>query len=161
MTSGFLTDLIRSFAFGLVGKTLTATKDSEVEVPANFRGVPVLDPEKCILCGRCGKVCPAGAITLSTTSTTKSVRIFVGHCIFCSECSMICPVSAITMTKIWDTAVTNRLSMDTMNAREIKRKVKEKVRKKANDETVLKETAEVAKEELESKQSSGQGLVES
>ncbi|MGB8312400.1 MAG: hypothetical protein WCE81_11160, partial [Halobacteriota archaeon] len=79
----------------------------------------------------------------------------------CSECSMICPVSAITMTKIWDTAVTNRLSMDTMNAREIKRKVKEKVRKKANDETVLKETAEVAKEELESKQSSGQGLVES
>jgi len=51
--------------------------------------------------------------------------------------------------------------MDTMNAREIKRKVKEKVRKKANDETVLKETAEVAKEELESKQSSGQGLVES
>jgi len=74
---------------------------------------------------------------------------------------MICPVSAITMTKIWDTAVTNRLSMDTMNAREIKRKVKEKVRKKANDETVLKETAEVAKEELESKQSSGQGLVES
>ena len=58
---------------------------------------------------------------------------------------MICPVSAITMTKIWDTAVTNRLSMDTMNAREIKRKVKEKVRKKANDETVLKETAEVCK----------------
>ena len=64
MTSGFLTDLIRSFAFGLVGKTLTATKDSDVEVPTNFRGIPVLDPEKCILCGRCGKVCPAGAITL-------------------------------------------------------------------------------------------------
>ena len=162
MTSGFLTDLIRSFAFGLVGKTLTATRDSEVEVPTNFRGVPVLDPEKCILCGRCGKVCPAGAITLSTTSTTKSVRIFVGHCIFCSECSMTCPVSAITMTKIWDTAVTNRLSMDTMNAREIKRKVREKVRKKTNDETVLKETeAEVAKEELESKQLSGKDLVES
>jgi formate hydrogenlyase subunit 6/NADH:ubiquinone oxidoreductase subunit I len=75
---------------------------------------------------------------------------------------MICPVSAITMTKIWDTAVTNRLSMDTMNAREIKRKVREKVRKKTNDETVLKETeAEVAKEELESKQLSGQDLVES
>jgi len=162
MTSGFLTDLIRSFAFGLVGKTLTATKDSEVEVSANFRGVPVLDPEKCILCGRCGKVCPAGAITLSTTSTTKSVRIFVGHCIFCSECSMICPVSAITMTKIWDTAVTNRLSMDTMNAREIKRKVKEKVRKKADEKTTLKEReAEIAKQELESEQPSGQDLVES
>jgi len=162
MTSGFLTDLIRSFTLGLVGKTSTATKDSEVEVPTNFRGIPVLDPEKCILCGRCGKVCPAGAITLSTTSTTKSVRIFVGHCIFCSECSMICPVSAITMTKIWDTAVTNRLSMDTMNTREIKRKVKEKVRKKTNDEATLKQKeAEVPKQELESEQPSGQDLVKS
>ncbi len=159
MTSGFLMDLIRSFAFGLVGKTSTVTNDSDVEVPTNFRGVPVLDPEKCILCGRCGKVCPAGAITLSTTPTAKSVRIFVGHCIFCSECSMICPVSAITMTKIWETVVTNRLSMDTMNTREIKRKVKEKVRKKATDETISKEPeAEVAKDELESKQPSGEGL---
>ena len=115
MTSGFLTDLIRSFTLGLVGKTLTATKDSDVEVPTNFRGIPVLDPEKSILCGRCGKVCPAGAITLGSFFR-KAYRIFVGHCIFCSECSMICPVSAITMTKIWDTAVTNRLSMDTMNS---------------------------------------------
>jgi formate hydrogenlyase subunit 6/NADH:ubiquinone oxidoreductase subunit I len=130
-------------------------------VPTNFRGIPVLDPEKCILCGRCGKVCPAGAITLSTTSTTKSVRIFVGHCIFCSECSMICPVSAITMTKIWDTAVTNRLSMDTMNTREIKRKVKEKVRKKTNDDATLEQReAEVPKQELKSEQPSGQDLVE-
>jgi len=162
MTSGFLTDLIRSFTLGLVGKTLTATKDSQVEAPTNFRGVPVLDPEKCILCGRCGKVCPAGAITLSTTSTTKSVRIFVGHCIFCSECSMICPVSAITMTKIWDTTVTNRLSMDTMNTREIKRKVKQKVRKTANDEaTLIEREAEIAKQEPESEQPAGQDLVES
>ena len=162
MTSGFLTDLIRSFAFGLVGKTLTATKDSEVEVSANFRGVPVLDPEKCILCGRCGKVCPAGAITLSTTSTTKSVRIFVGHCIFCSECSMICPVSAITMTKMWDTAVTNRLSMDTMNAREIKRKVKKRGQEQVVPKAKKKEEGmQLLKQEFEPKQSSEEELVES
>lgn len=75
---------------------------------------------------------------------------------------MICPVSAITMTEIWDTAVTNRLSMDTMNTREIKRKVKEKARKKANDEATLKEReAEIAKQELESEQPSGQDLAES
>lgn len=161
MASGFLTDLIRSFTFGLVGKTSTVTKASQVEVPANFRGVPVLDPEKCILCGRCGKVCPAGAITLSTTSTTKSVRIFVGHCIFCSECSMICPVGAITMTDTWDTAVTNRLSMDTMNTREIKRKVKEKVRKTTTGETITKESKmEIVKEELECEQPSGDDVAE-
>ncbi|HYB59451.1 MAG TPA: 4Fe-4S dicluster domain-containing protein, partial [Candidatus Acidoferrales bacterium] len=79
-------------------------------------------PEKCILCGRCGKVCPAGAIALRTSASEKSVRIFVGHCVFCSECAMICPVSAITMSKVWDTAVTDRLSRDTMSERAIRRR---------------------------------------
>lgn len=128
MVSGFLNDLIRSFTFGIVGRTSTIRDDAEVEVPASYRGVPLLDPEKCILCGRCGKVCPAGAITLRTSPTEKSVRIFVGHCIFCSECARICPVSAISMSKVWDTAVTDRLSRDTMNAREIKRRPKRKER---------------------------------
>ena len=122
MVSGFLSDLLRSFAVGITGKTSTIKSADEVEVPPTFRGVPLLDPEKCILCGRCGKVCPAGAISLRTSPTEKSVRIFVGHCIFCSECARICPVSAITMSKIWDTAVTDRLSRDTMNTREVKRR---------------------------------------
>ncbi len=122
MASGFLYDLIRSFVVGLVGKTLTVTSPSEVEVPSAYRGVPMIDPEKCILCGRCGKVCPAGAIALRTSASEKSVRIFVGHCVFCSECVMICPVSAITMSKVWDTAVTDRLSRDTMSERAIRRR---------------------------------------
>jgi formate hydrogenlyase subunit 6/NADH:ubiquinone oxidoreductase subunit I len=122
MASGFLYDLIRSFAVGLLGKTLTVTSPTEVEVPSAYRGVPMIDPEKCILCGRCGKVCPAGAIALRTSASEKSVRIFVGHCVFCSECAMICPVSAITMSKVWDTAVTDRLSRDTMSVRAIRRR---------------------------------------
>ncbi len=122
MVSGFLSDLLRSFTFGIVGKTSTIKSADQVEVPTTFRGVPLLDPEKCILCGRCGKVCPAGAISLRTSPTEKSVRIFVGHCIFCSECARTCPVSAITMSNIWDTAVTDRLSRDTMNTREVKRR---------------------------------------
>ncbi len=122
MVSGFLNDLLRSFALGIVGKTSTIKGAEQVEVPATYRGVPLLDPEKCILCGRCGKVCPAGAISLRTSPTEKSVRIFVGHCIFCGECSRICPVSAISMSNIWDTAVTDRLSRDTMNTREVKRR---------------------------------------
>jgi len=126
MTSGFLRDLLRSFTVGIAGKTATVTSASEVEVPAAYRGTPVIDPEKCILCGRCGKVCPAGAIALRTSASEKSVRIFVGHCIFCSECAMICPVSAITMSKVWDTVVTDRLSRDTMSEREIKRRPRPK-----------------------------------
>jgi hypothetical protein len=66
------------------------------------------------------------------------------------------------MTDIWDTAVTNRLSLDTMNTREIKRKVKEKVRKTGTGETIAKEsTAEVVKEELECERPSEEDLAES
>ena len=122
MASGFFKDLIRSFTVGMAGKTATVRSASEVEVPTAYRGTPIIDPEKCILCGRCGKVCPAGAIALRTSASEKSVRIFVGHCVFCSECAMICPVSAITMSKVWDTVVTDRLSRDTMSEREIKRR---------------------------------------
>jgi formate hydrogenlyase subunit 6/NADH:ubiquinone oxidoreductase subunit I len=132
MVSGFLSDLIRSFLVGIGGKTSTVKSPSEVEVPAAYRGIPIIDPEKCILCGRCGKVCPAGAIALRTSASEKSVRIFVGHCVFCSECAMICPVSAITMTKIWDTVVTDRLSRDTMSEREIKRPPKPKASGESN-----------------------------
>jgi formate hydrogenlyase subunit 6/NADH:ubiquinone oxidoreductase subunit I len=132
MTSGFLSDLIRSFLLGLTGKTSTIKSPTEVEVPAAYRGVPMIDPEKCILCGRCGNVCPAGAIALRTSASEKSVRIFVGHCVFCSECAMICPVSAITMSKVWNTAVIDRLSRDTMSEREIKRRPKRKGGQKPN-----------------------------
>jgi len=126
MASGFLSDLVQSFLVGLTGKTSTIKSSAEVEVPPSYRGVPIIDPEKCILCGRCGKVCPAGAIALRTSASEKTVRIFVGHCVFCSECAMICPVSAITMSNVWDTAVIDRLSRDTMSAREIKRRKKSK-----------------------------------
>ncbi|MDD1726053.1 MAG: 4Fe-4S binding protein [Euryarchaeota archaeon] len=132
MTSGFLSDLVRSFLVGLTGKTSTIKSAAEVEVPGAYRGVPIIDPEKCILCGRCGKVCPAGAIALRTSASEKTVRIFVGHCVFCSECAMICPVSAITMSKVWDTAVTDRLSRDTMSAREVKRRPKSKAKQDSN-----------------------------
>jgi formate hydrogenlyase subunit 6/NADH:ubiquinone oxidoreductase subunit I len=58
MTSGFLNDLIRSFLVGLTGKTSTVKSPAEVEVPAAYRGVPIIDPEKCVLPGlsRCERV---------------------------------------------------------------------------------------------------------
>src|SRR5659263_574848 len=62
MASGFLSDLVRSFLVGLTGKTSTVKSAAEVEVPGAYRGVPIIDPEKCILCGRCGQVCPAGLL---------------------------------------------------------------------------------------------------
>ncbi len=147
MVSGFLSDLLRSFTLGIVGKTSTITSAEQVEVPPTYRGVPLLDPEKCILCGRCGKVCPAGAISLRTSPTEKSVRIFVGHCIFCGECSRICPVSAISMSNVWDAAVTDRLSRDTMNTREVKRRKTKRKEKTPQADTSEKAEPAVGEEQ--------------
>jgi formate hydrogenlyase subunit 6/NADH:ubiquinone oxidoreductase subunit I len=47
---------------------------------------------------------------------------------------MICPVSAITMSNVWDTAVIDRLSRDTMSAREIKRRPKKRETQELNSE---------------------------
>jgi formate hydrogenlyase subunit 6/NADH:ubiquinone oxidoreductase subunit I len=144
MPSGFLSDLVRSFLVGLTGKTSTVKSSADVEVPPTYRGVPIIDPEKCILCGRCGKVCPAGAIALRTSASEKTVRIFVGHCVFCSECAIICPVSAITMSNVWDTVVIDRLSRDTMSAREIKRRPKKKETQELKSEATASQESSLA-----------------
>jgi formate hydrogenlyase subunit 6/NADH:ubiquinone oxidoreductase subunit I len=65
---------------------------------------------------------------------------------------MICPVSAITMSKVWDTAVTDRLSRDTMNERTIKRRAKssksQKLEATAGDLHVFRPAAEAPDQPL-------------
>ncbi len=54
--------------------------------------LPVVDKERCTLCGECGKVCQFGAIVVFPTT----VMVFDYLCHGCGACSMVCPEKAIS-----------------------------------------------------------------
>ncbi|HQK94041.1 MAG TPA: ATP-binding protein [Armatimonadota bacterium] len=55
-------------------------------------GVPEVDADRCISCGRCAAACHTGAIAL----IRDRVLVFPDLCSSCGVCSYVCPVSAIT-----------------------------------------------------------------
>ncbi len=53
---------------------------------------PRLDPKKCILCGECVRVCPAGAVKI------ERMPVFDRKlCVGCAECIAICPSEALSI----------------------------------------------------------------
>jgi MinD superfamily P-loop ATPase len=54
--------------------------------------VPVVDRDKCSLCGRCGEVCRFSAIVV----IGKEVLTFPEMCHGCGGCTLLCPEKAIT-----------------------------------------------------------------
>ncbi|MCW4011832.1 MAG: EFR1 family ferrodoxin [Candidatus Bathyarchaeota archaeon] len=74
------------------------TKLDEFEVPGNhpYREGgktggrnPVTDPDTCILCGMCARVCPTGCVTVSDIVETDT-----SNCTACSACVKNCPTGA-------------------------------------------------------------------
>jgi len=72
-----------------------------ITVPEDFRGKPEINPEKCIGCAACARVCPPNAITFKddTEEGYRILQIFLGRCIFCGRCQDVCPVGAIKLTR--------------------------------------------------------------
>jgi len=68
---------------------------------------PVIGPDRCTECGRCEKICPAGAITGPPTATRRAAappgRMVIDYtaCIRCFCCQEICPEGAITIRTGW------------------------------------------------------------
>lgn len=58
------------------------------------KGYPVVDENKCTLCGACGDHCNFNAII----PTKKKVMVFADLCHDCGLCKMVCPENAITYT---------------------------------------------------------------
>jgi len=73
-------------------------------LPARFRGLPRLDPERCAEgCAACAEACPTGAI-----SVAPSLSLDLGRCLFCNDCVAACPAGAIRFTSEYRMAVRRR-----------------------------------------------------
>lgn len=72
---------------------------SEVPVPPDYRGKPVLIQEKCTGCGLCERDCPAAAIEMVDVGAKRPKPAFdYARCAFCAQCAENCRSDAIEMT---------------------------------------------------------------
>ncbi len=56
-----------------------------------------INPDLCRACGRCQRVCPAGAIAVDEPSA-KTYHILPRYCLSCFTCQEVCPHSSIELT---------------------------------------------------------------
>ncbi len=61
-----------------------------------------VDPEKCVGCGLCARICPYSAIQLETVGDTVKAKIIEVSCKGCGLCGASCPQKAITMGHFTD-----------------------------------------------------------
>lgn len=57
--------------------------------PAAIPLHPQVDNKRCVLCGKCARECPAGAISITDPHKTDTDK-----CIACSRCIVVCPDNA-------------------------------------------------------------------
>ena len=75
-----------------------------VEAKPNYRGRIEYDPEKCVNCGECVKVCAPEAITRTYEDLGDGTRKGTYHfnltsCTFCGTCQDFCSTNAIPLTE--------------------------------------------------------------
>lgn len=58
---------------------------------------PVVDQEKCILCGICEKHCPVGVIKTGDKKDNGILEIDFKYCKGCGICAEVCPQDSIEM----------------------------------------------------------------
>lgn len=78
-----------------------------IHMPDRFRGIQYFDPEKCIVCNACVRICPTECITLSgkpNPDPTKKGKVIDTYeinfevCMLCDLCTEVCPTEAVVMT---------------------------------------------------------------
>ncbi|OEF99823.1 NADH-quinone oxidoreductase subunit I [Vulcanibacillus modesticaldus] len=114
---GLLQGLGLTFRYLKEPKVTIQYPDEEYVLPNRFRGIQYLDPEKCIVCNQCARICPTNSITLSgkpNPDPEKKGRVLDTYeinfeiCILCDLCTEVCPTEAIKMTNKFELASYSR-----------------------------------------------------
>jgi formate hydrogenlyase subunit 6/NADH:ubiquinone oxidoreductase subunit I len=66
--------------------------------PTGYRGLVLLDPERCIGCGLCAYVCVSDSVTGSSSDVEYHWQYQAGRCTFCARCVERCPGNALSMS---------------------------------------------------------------
>ncbi len=84
-----------------------------VPIPEGFRGAPdIKEPEKCLLCNKCIRLCPTQALSITEVDDTQSIfEINLGRCCYCKECEDSCTFGAIILTEDLNTAGIDKQSL--------------------------------------------------
>jgi len=104
------------------------SKPSTVNFPAemhdakpNYKGRIAYDPEKCVNCGMCIKVCAPEAITRTFEETPEGTKITYAFdmcsCTFCGTCQDFCEEKAITLTGDYHLTATDPKDLVTVGSR--------------------------------------------
>jgi len=81
-------------------------------IPPTYRGMHILEQDKCIDCHLCAKACPVDCIEIEAEHhgrilEWKKFSIDYKKCIFCEFCIPPCPVDCIHMTTEYELATDN------------------------------------------------------
>lgn len=108
---------------GITLKNMTKPKvtvnypEEPLSMPDRFRGIQYFDPEKCIVCNQCARVCPTDCISLTgkrNPDPEKKGKVIDTYdinfetCILCDLCTEVCPTEAVVMTNNFELAEYSR-----------------------------------------------------
>lgn len=83
------------------------------EVPKGYRGKIKFNPEKCVACGMCIRVCSPGAIEMIKGEKNEegekiTMEFNLNSCTFCQMCADFCPRKAIELTGEYSMVATDK-----------------------------------------------------
>lgn len=84
----------------------------KIQTPEHFRGKIKYNPDTCLGCGMCIRVCSPGAITKTVENVEGGQKITMhfnlGSCTFCQMCADFCPKKSIELTQEYSMVTTNK-----------------------------------------------------